>query len=65
MNAYLQVVITTAAVALHIKVVKVERYGAVLWCIQDYDTIHVLGVDVWPSGTPEVAIFLFIQSTAV
>ena len=36
---YLQVVILTLAVGLHIEVVKEERDVAVLWCLQDDDAV--------------------------
>lgn len=50
------------AVALDIKTVKEEGDGVVLWGLQDEGAVHVVGVDVRPAGTLQVAMFLFIGS---
>lgn len=59
---HLQVVKFTVAVALHVKIVKEEGDRAVLWCFQNDDAIHIIGVDFRPAWTLQVAIFLFIRS---
>lgn len=47
-------------VALHIKIVKEEGDGGVVWCLQDDGAVRVVGVDVRPAWTLQVAIFLLI-----
>lgn len=59
---YLQIVILTVVVALHVKIVKEEGNLAVLWRFQDDCAIHVVGVDVRPPWTLQVAILLFVGS---
>lgn len=62
---YLQVVILTAGVALHIKGIKEQGDGVVLWCLEDGGAVYVLRVDVRPARTLQVTKLLFICSATV
>lgn len=62
MVVYLQIVKSTVRVVFHIKTVKEEGDVAVLWCLQDDDAVHVVGVDVRPAWALQVTVFLFVGS---
>ena len=57
---YLQVVKSTLAVALQVETVKEEGDVAVLGRFQDDGAVLVVGVDVRPARTLQVAVLLFI-----
>lgn len=48
--------------ALHVKIIKEKGDVAVLWCLQNDDAVHIMGVDFRPAWTLQVAVFLFIRS---
>lgn len=44
--------------ALHVKAVEEQGDAAVLWCLQEDDAVHIMGVDFRPARTLQVAVLL-------
>lgn len=57
-SSHLQIVVLAAAVALQVEAVEEQGDGAVVRRLQEDDAVQIVGVDLRPARTLQVAVLL-------